>query len=180
MKKIEWFSIPVTVRIQNTNTMNMGRVEVSMNGTWGKVAYSRGWTMQSANVVCRMLGLPNATAAPELSLVYYKRPSGFTWIQIDGCTGNETSLFDCKFRVLGRSSYYNQYGDPGVICGPPKGILIYGCAVLCWAGLLCMLSCSVFSCALHPICSAVPCRALMFWCAVQLCALLPCPFFSFA
>ncbi|XP_031557722.1 deleted in malignant brain tumors 1 protein-like [Actinia tenebrosa] len=110
----------MTVRVQNTNTLNMGRVEVSMNGTWGKVAYSSGWTVQSANVVCRMLGLPNATAAPDLSMVYYKRPSGYTWIQIDGCKKNETSLFDCSFLVLGRSSYYNKHGDAGVICGPPK------------------------------------------------------------
>ncbi|XP_031561232.1 deleted in malignant brain tumors 1 protein-like [Actinia tenebrosa] len=97
--------------VGTTKNDSMGRVEVFVDGQWYAVSYSRGWTIQSANIVCRMLGLPNATAAPEGSI--FPSTTRYTLMQVEGCTGH---------RLLEFLRYcYNKDGNSGVVCGLPTG-----------------------------------------------------------
>ncbi|XP_031571586.1 deleted in malignant brain tumors 1 protein-like [Actinia tenebrosa] len=101
--------------VGTTKNQSMGRVEVFVDGQWYAVSYSRGWTIQSANIVCRMLGLPNATAAPEGSI--FPSTTRYTLMQVERCTGHETSIFDCSVRLLSNANNYGQGYAAGVICG---------------------------------------------------------------
>ena len=79
---------------------NEGYVEVlGTNGQWGGICDNE-FDLDDADVICRMLGFPLASAALVSSIaggVYGTAPSGNKFV-LDhlGCTGNETSIFDCS------------------------------------------------------------------------------------
>ena len=68
------------------------------NGQWGGICDDN-FDINDANVICRMLGFPLATAALAYSSaddLYGTAPSGNKFVLDDlGCTGNESSIFDC-------------------------------------------------------------------------------------
>ena len=71
---------------------------LSTDGKWGGIC-DDSFDINDAHVVCRMLGFPSATAALATSIadgLYGMAPSGNKFV-LDhlGCTGNETSIFDC-------------------------------------------------------------------------------------
>lgn len=106
--------VSVEVRLAGGNTSTQGRVEIAVNGMWGTVCDDQ-WNLNSANVICHMLGLPQAHAAPGNSA--FGPGTGTIWLDEVECTGNEKSILDCYHQGLGVSSQCRHYEDAGVICG---------------------------------------------------------------
>ena len=93
---------------------NQGRVEINVGGVWGTVYGDYRWDINEAQVVCRMLNLSAATAAPRYAA--FGEGRGPIWLGYVRCTGNENSLLDCTYDGLGYANYGHNY-DAGVICG---------------------------------------------------------------
>ena len=117
----------MTARLSDGGSPNQGRVELNVNGVWGTVA-DLGWDDEDGDVVCRMLGLPPASAAPTGAM--FGQGTGVIWLSYVNCLGNESSLISCgNRRGWGAGDYYMAAGhanDAGVICGEPVGELQSG------------------------------------------------------
>ena len=105
-------SAPI-VRLADGGTPKQGRVEINVGGVWGTVC-SWGWDINDAQVVCRMLNLSAATAAPRYAA--FGEGRGPTWFAYVQCTGNETSLLNCSHDGLW-DSFCGYFRDAGVVCG---------------------------------------------------------------
>lgn len=92
---------------------------MSVNGVWGTVCDDQ-WSIENANVVCNMLGLPQATSAPRGES--FGSGSGPIWLDNVNCVGNESSVFLCKRADLGVKDCAH-LEDAGVVCGPPLGTI---------------------------------------------------------
>lgn len=108
------------VRLADGSSSSEGRVEVSVNGVWGTVCDDH-WSIEDANVVCNMLGLPQATAATKGES--FGSGPGPIWLDDVKCVGNESSLFLCKRADLGVKDCAH-LEDSGVVCGPPLGTIL--------------------------------------------------------
>ena len=111
-------TVDFKVRLADGRTSNEGRVEVAVNGVWGTVCDDK-WGLPDAQVVCRSLGLPPATAATGGSS--FGAGGGAVLLDDVECAGNETSLLDCSRADLGVKDCAH-FEDSGVVCGPPAGI----------------------------------------------------------
>ena len=115
------FTITVPVRLVNGKTKFDGRVEVSYNGTWGRVC-NDSWNREDAQVVCRMLGFPSGAAIAARTGDFGKG-SGNIWLSRVHCTGNETSLESCRHSEWGNSSC--ELGEDAAVFCNNGIILIY-------------------------------------------------------
>ena len=106
--------ISVEVRLAEGNSSTQGRVEIAVNGMWGTIC-DDGWNLNSATVICRMLGLPRAHAAPGDS--GFGAGTGKIWLDKVKCNGNEASIMDCDHLGLGAWAQCDHKEDAGVICG---------------------------------------------------------------
>ncbi|XP_078659038.1 scavenger receptor cysteine-rich domain superfamily protein-like [Branchiostoma floridae x Branchiostoma belcheri] len=80
--------------------------------TWGTVCHNR-FNMDDADVVCRMLGYPNATQVRNDA--YFGQGTGPIYMDDLRCDGNETSLFNCSY--AGWTFHDCDHGqDAGVVC----------------------------------------------------------------
>ncbi|EGV98565.1 Scavenger receptor cysteine-rich type 1 protein M130 [Cricetulus griseus] len=70
-----------------------GTVEVEIQKLKGNIC-SRGWTLVDADVVCRQLGC--GSALQTSSKIYSKSMATDTWLFPGSCSGNETSLWQCR------------------------------------------------------------------------------------
>lgn len=106
------------VRLAGSRHSNQGRVEIHLNGRWGTVCSSY-WTTTEAKVVCRELGLPEATVALKKTVF----PSGntSTLMILDYCTGSESSLVNCSHNTAINNYCGETYKEVGVACGKAKG-----------------------------------------------------------
>ncbi|XP_027750887.1 macrophage receptor MARCO [Empidonax traillii] len=96
-------------RIRLMGGSTKGRVEVLHEGTWGTVCDDH-WTMQEADVVCRMLGFSHAVLAFTAG-----GGTGTIWLDEVICRGTESSIFDCAKNSWG-SHNCNHNEDAGVEC----------------------------------------------------------------
>ncbi|XP_066279137.1 lysyl oxidase homolog 3-like [Branchiostoma lanceolatum] len=104
------------IRLVGGLTANEGRLEVQWSGSadsWGTVC-DDDFDMNDAMVACRMLGYSNATEVPPSA--HYGQGSGNIYMDNLGCTGNESSLFDCRFPGWGVQNCGHDE-DIGVVCG---------------------------------------------------------------
>ena len=99
------------VRIIGGRNASEGRVEVKYKGVWGTVCDDY-WTIQDANVVCRMFGYRYAIRATKYAS--FGRGSGPIWMDDVDCLGTENSLLDCLF--IWNNSDCSHYEDAGVVC----------------------------------------------------------------
>ncbi|XP_019630689.1 PREDICTED: deleted in malignant brain tumors 1 protein-like [Branchiostoma belcheri] len=105
---------PRRIRLIGGSGSNEGRVEVRPEDgmTWGTVCHNR-FNMDDADVVCRMLGYPNATQVRNDA--YFGQGTGPIYMDDLRCDGNETSLFKCSY--AGWAIHNCDHGqDAGVVC----------------------------------------------------------------
>lgn len=86
------------VRLVDGASYASGRVEVFYHGKWGTVCDDV-WNTNASMVICRQLGFKGG----YLSEISYPG-EGDIWIDDIFCLGNETSIFRCRFKYLGRSN----------------------------------------------------------------------------
>lgn len=109
--------LPQAVQLRDGQSRCDGRVEVSVDGAWGRVL-DEAWDLRGAGVVCRQLGCGEAelaSAAPAAG-----RGAGGVGLSRVRCLGNETRLTQCDVSAsallpAGASR------DAGVVCSGEWG-----------------------------------------------------------
>ena len=91
-----------------------GRVEVCLHGRWGSVC-DDGWDGFDAAVVCRQLGYTENGYSYAISNARFGPGSGFIILDSVNCSGNETSLLNCRAQEIGSHDCLATE-DAGVIC----------------------------------------------------------------
>ena len=81
------------IRLVDGTSYTNGRIELEKNGQWGAIC-SNGWNYENTKVACRQRGFLGVTR-------YYFNPSssGFVWIRSVRCSGNEDSLWRCRYQT---------------------------------------------------------------------------------
>ena len=109
-----------------------GRVEVFRFGSWFTVC-DQTFDFREASVVCRELGLGAAIKAVKRAA--YGSGYGRVWTDILGCTGRESSIFDCPLVRRSYSSLCYHSNDVGVKCaGPITKHISNRCVKICDPG----------------------------------------------
>ena len=99
----------------------LGRVEMLFGGVWGTVCDLYSWGQQDADVVCRQLGYDGGLRV--LRGTPFGRGTGIQWTIDIKCTGNESSLSDC--RQATQLGYCGHYYDASVICNQPGNVITF-------------------------------------------------------
>ena len=124
--------------------MNVGRVEVCVNKTWGTVC-DDSWDSTDAGVVCIQLGYLRTSkryyftpdyvkvhvlfllGASAVSNAFYGQGGGPTVLNRLDCTGTETSILECTFDL--DTSDCSHSDDAGLQCTGMLAILSHGRAI---------------------------------------------------
>ena len=138
---LNFFSIfLVPVRLSDGVSPSQGRAEVFAEGQWQSLC-GFGWSSAAATVVCRMLGFPPATGAPEKSA--FGIGSVSMWLHTFSCQGAEYQLLECPMDTTFSPEellYFCGDGDEaGVVCGTPIGKYYFSC--LCPLVSLILMQC---------------------------------------
>jgi hypothetical protein len=90
-----------------------GRVEVNYNnGGWGTICDDL-WSIEDADVACRMLNFKSAFSFSKLAS--FGPGSGIIWLDNVVCSGDETSLLECSHNgIVNHNCQHNE--DAGVVC----------------------------------------------------------------
>ncbi|KAL9983471.1 hypothetical protein ACROYT_G005651 [Oculina patagonica] len=99
-----------------------GRVEVKYDSEW-KAICDHGWNMKAANVVCRMLGYPEALRYTT-GHTAYGRGDGHFWLDDVNCGGREYDIERCSHRDWGRHNCRST-NQAGVICKLHRSDVIF-------------------------------------------------------
>lgn len=82
-----------TLRLRDGQSYCDGRVEISLNGSWGRVL-DDAWDMRGASVVCRQLECGEAQGAYDAPAPGFRTaPVGLSQVR---CLGSETHLMQCN------------------------------------------------------------------------------------
>ncbi|RDD39052.1 Soluble scavenger receptor cysteine-rich domain-containing protein SSC5D [Trichoplax sp. H2] len=103
----------VSVRIADGDEYSFGRIEVHYNNTWGTIC-QKGFTIESADVICKQLGFMNA-AVNFLNGNYYGLERGKVWLSHVSCRGDESNVATCPHSYSGKTSC-NHDEDISIIC----------------------------------------------------------------
>ncbi|ERE78012.1 deleted in malignant brain tumors 1 protein [Cricetulus griseus] len=100
------------LRLRDGQSSCDGRVEVFLNGVWGRVLDSA-WDLRDAAVVCRQLGCGEAQRAYDAPAPGHKTvPVGLSLVR---CLGSETHLAQCNVSVS-QLVPVGTLQDAGVVC----------------------------------------------------------------
>ena len=99
----------------NTGSQYEGRIEIYHSGQWGTIC-DHDWELADAKVACRMLGFSGALRA--VTNAFYGKGTGTVWLDNVECTGNETSLLNCRHSNFGSVALncLDHHNDAGVMC----------------------------------------------------------------
>ncbi|XP_062867456.1 scavenger receptor cysteine-rich type 1 protein M130-like [Trichomycterus rosablanca] len=111
-----------SIRLVGSNGDCAGRLEVFHSGSWGTVCGDM-WDIKDAQVVCRELqcGVALSTHIPA----WFGPGTGSILLNKVECEGNETSLWNCRFKVCEENECGHQE-DVGVVCSEFKEIRLTG------------------------------------------------------
>ncbi|KAM4633324.1 scavenger receptor cysteine-rich domain-containing protein DMBT1-like isoform 2-T2 [Polymixia lowei] len=102
----------LAVRLVNSNDQCSGRVELYHAGQWGTMC-DRDWTMNDAEVVCKLLDCGHAVSAPISAP--FGQGTGPIWEASNSCFGSETSLQQCSVNGFNNTSCRHEE-DAGIVC----------------------------------------------------------------
>ena len=111
----------ISIRLSGGRTVSEGRVEVQYKGKWGTICDDY-WSLDDANVVCRMLGFPYAVRATNYAS--FGEGTGPIWLDNVDCLGDEASILDCLYIGWDQSDCQH-YEDAGVVCHSKTVIPLY-------------------------------------------------------
>ena len=111
------------IRLVDGTVPNEGRVEVraGCNSEWGTVCDDL-WGTTDAQVACRQLGY-GTDGVMAYSFARFGQGTGEIFLDNLGCTGSETSLFECPSNGFGTHNC-NHFEDAGVFCPSSKRVLL--------------------------------------------------------
>uniref|UniRef100_A0A8C6QJV0 Scavenger receptor cysteine-rich type 1 protein M130 n=1 Tax=Nannospalax galili TaxID=1026970 RepID=A0A8C6QJV0_NANGA len=115
------------LRLVGGSSRCAGTVEVKFQKLLGKVC-SKDWTLEEADVVCRQLGC--GSALQTYSKTYSEIKKINMWLFIGSCSGNETSLWDCKNLQWGGLSC-TDYKEAQVTCSAHREPRLVGGDIPC-------------------------------------------------
>ncbi|XP_038074969.1 scavenger receptor cysteine-rich domain superfamily protein-like [Patiria miniata] len=102
------------LRLDGSRNGNQGRLEIFLNGEWGRVC-DDDWDLQDAQVACRQMGFPGAIQATQGGISWFG--NGPILLDDVACTGYETDLENCQHGGIGNHNCFF-FEDAGVICNP--------------------------------------------------------------
>ncbi|XP_024903308.1 scavenger receptor cysteine-rich type 1 protein M130-like [Pteropus alecto] len=157
--------LPDALRLRDGQSRCDGRVEVSLDGAWGRVL-DDAWDLRGAgvvcrHVVCRQLGCGRALSAPGAA--HFGAGTGTIWLDELGRGGEESALWQCPSRGWGRHDCGHKE-DAGVFCAGLTDLRLQGGSQPCagrpevfyngsWGGLCLTLS----SATLGVLCQQLGC-----------------------
>ncbi|XP_011682257.1 deleted in malignant brain tumors 1 protein [Strongylocentrotus purpuratus] len=104
------------IRLRGSKNIREGRVEINYNGDWGTIC-DDSWDISDAGVVCRMIGYPNATAAPMAAR--FGPGEGEIILDEVRCEGSERTVQSCPHKgFLEQNCDHGE--DASVICDLSK------------------------------------------------------------
>ncbi|XP_035259225.1 uromodulin-like [Anguilla anguilla] len=119
--KVNWrceIQASAQIRLVNGSDQCSGRVEIYHDGQWGTVCDDF-WEIENAEVVCRQVGCGTAVAAPGIA--HFGQGSGPIWLDDVRCSGNESTLAQCRHPGFGvHNCVHNE--DAGVVCSDSSQI----------------------------------------------------------
>ena len=106
-----------TVRLVGGNNRLEGRAEIYYGGRWGAICDNM-WTMNDANVFCRMLNYSSASSSKWLTR--FGKDIPMSDLRHVYCKGSELLLTDCAYedRTLPPGGYCIRSEKVGVKCTP--------------------------------------------------------------
>ncbi|XP_022110413.1 uncharacterized protein LOC110989982 isoform X2 [Acanthaster planci] len=102
------------LRLVDGSNRYEGRLEISINGTWGTVCGDL-WDLQDAQVACRQLGFPGVIR--ETHGGSFGNGTGPIYLDDVICTGDEENLESCVHAGIGIHNC-DHSNDVGVVCEP--------------------------------------------------------------
>ncbi|XP_041484308.1 deleted in malignant brain tumors 1 protein-like [Lytechinus variegatus] len=91
--RVAWLTcLSLPVKILTSSRRQQGLVQVYYGTAWGKIAFNS-WSMNEANVVCRMLGHDGASEATRVEARSMYDSVVLEWVQ---CNGTEINLAHCN------------------------------------------------------------------------------------
>ena len=99
----------------DTDEKSYGRLEVRYNNTWGTVC-QQGFTMESANVVCKQLGYLRG-ATNFYGDAIYGPGNGTVWLSQLRCRGSENNIAVCPHSYWGKTACTHAE-DVSIVCNP--------------------------------------------------------------
>ena len=97
------------------------------NGGWGTICDDL-WTIEDADVACRMLGFKSASAFTKRAS--FGEGTGIVWLDNVQCQGMESSLLLCSHLGLAvHNCEHNE--DAGVVCSSEFDMTIVSSSLFC-------------------------------------------------